>query len=186
MFFTHFVPLRYTASKVDLLRCINRGAAIQCKRGQAGIDLILPVILPHSFDEQEHMQEDSQRPFLVDFDNDTVDSWPNFEDSNATPPEVTTSTQPLNVNTPNKLVMFSPMNSKDVIGLDKRVTCILIQCRNYQGSHDSQKALARQSVSMSSSGIAESTTSPFLTLYQQFCGKPFVTSLVDNVGKPAF
>jgi hypothetical protein len=186
MFFTHFVSLRYTPSRVDLLRCINRGAAIQCKRGQTGIDLILPVILPPSSDAHRHAE--SQSLFTVEFDDDTMSLWPEF-DENGDASQSATSVQDSDrystagassVSTP--LGFFSRVGSTDIADLDQRISCILIQCRNYQDSRDTQKVYARQSVSMTYSGITESTTAPFLTLYQQFGGKASITSLADNMG----
>ena len=43
--FTHFVRVSYVPSRVHLLSFLKRGAAILCKRGQKGIDLIIPALL---------------------------------------------------------------------------------------------------------------------------------------------
>ncbi|CAG8480336.1 6272_t:CDS:2 [Paraglomus occultum] len=168
MFFTHFVPLRYTQSRVDLPRCINRGAAIQCKRGQTGIDLILPVILPPSSNTNRHAE--SQNLFTVE---DASQSATSVQDS-----DTYSTASASSVSTP--LGIFSWVGSTDIADLDQRISCILIQCRNYQDSRDTQEVYARQSVSMTYSGI---TTAPFLTLYQQFGGEASITSLADKVGE---
>jgi hypothetical protein len=46
MSFSHFVKIEFTPERKDLLKYFLRGAAICCKAGQAGIDLIIPILLP--------------------------------------------------------------------------------------------------------------------------------------------
>lgn len=48
----HYVDLyNYTPARDDLFCCISRGAGIVCKRGQEGIDLIIPVLLSRAVHE---------------------------------------------------------------------------------------------------------------------------------------
>src|SRR2546421_10737175 len=102
--------------------------------------------------------------------DDTMSLWPDDENGDAN--QSMTSVQDSDrhstagassVSTP--LGFFSRVDSTDIADLDQRISCILIQCRNYQDSCDTQKVYARQSVSMTYSGITEATTAPFLTLY---------------------
>ena len=51
MSFSHFIQLEYTPTKRDLLDLFIRGAAACCKAGQAGVDLIIPILMKPSVDE---------------------------------------------------------------------------------------------------------------------------------------
>eukprot|EP01041_Mallomonas_annulata_P010203 gene10203-21267_t len=46
MSFNHFTEVKYTPSVEDLTKFFLRMSALQCQVGQAGIDLIIPVLLP--------------------------------------------------------------------------------------------------------------------------------------------
>jgi hypothetical protein len=48
IFFTHFIPMFYSPRRQHLLHAMTRGAAIICKRNNAGVDLIIPVLLASS------------------------------------------------------------------------------------------------------------------------------------------
>ena len=48
MSFSHFIQLEYTPNKRDLLNLFIRGAAACCKAGQAGVDLIIPILMERS------------------------------------------------------------------------------------------------------------------------------------------
>ena len=45
MSFSHFIQLEYTPTERDLLDLFIRGAAACCKAGQAGVDLIIPILM---------------------------------------------------------------------------------------------------------------------------------------------
>ncbi len=47
--FNHFTQVYYTPTRRDLLHCLIRRAAVVCKRGQVGVDLIIPVALPEKY-----------------------------------------------------------------------------------------------------------------------------------------
>lgn len=46
MFFTHYIGCSYTPTLADLAEFFKRGAAVLCKTNQAGVDMIIPVLLP--------------------------------------------------------------------------------------------------------------------------------------------
>ena len=43
--FNHFVSITYTPSRKQLLKFLERGAAVLCKHNQCGVDIIIPVLL---------------------------------------------------------------------------------------------------------------------------------------------
>jgi hypothetical protein len=46
LFFTHYIGCNYTPTLADLAEFFKRGAAVLCKTNQAGVDMIIPVLLP--------------------------------------------------------------------------------------------------------------------------------------------
>lgn len=75
--FTHFIPLTYTPTQIELRSLFIRFAAVICKRNQAGVDLILPVLL--DWDGSNTISLNSMSYFLIQIKNWNQfydDDWP--------------------------------------------------------------------------------------------------------------
>ncbi|CAI2187079.1 3041_t:CDS:2, partial [Funneliformis geosporum] len=63
--FTHFIPLTYTPTQIELKSLFIRYAAVICKRNQAGVDLILPVLkLSKEYVFKGRITEGKGNPYL--------------------------------------------------------------------------------------------------------------------------
>ncbi|KAG9286641.1 hypothetical protein G9A89_007768 [Geosiphon pyriformis] len=65
--FTHFIPVTYTPNQTQLRTLFIRFAAVICKRNQAGVDLIIPVLL--DWDGSSPISVDSMSYFLIQVKN---------------------------------------------------------------------------------------------------------------------
>ncbi|KAG9300226.1 hypothetical protein G9A89_007685 [Geosiphon pyriformis] len=74
--FTHFIPLTYIPNQTQLRTFFIRFAAVICKCDQAGVDLILPVLL--DWDGSSSISVDSMSYFLVQIKN-----WNQFFDDDS-------------------------------------------------------------------------------------------------------
>jgi len=63
--FVQFIEINYTPNVSDLLEAYLSGIAYCCRAGQAGIDLIIPVLLPESFEPKGYIP-DSGEPAKAD------------------------------------------------------------------------------------------------------------------------
>jgi hypothetical protein len=122
MFLTHIVRARYIPSREVLLRFMARGAAVMCQRNQPGVDIVIPILLPHGGDAEPA----------------AVSLIPNYRPRGGRPASSASSTAAPDITMSQE--GQQTVDEENVIHIDpSRVSFIIVQVKNYEAGGDDKR-----------------------------------------------
>ncbi|CAG8657799.1 5598_t:CDS:1, partial [Paraglomus brasilianum] len=162
IFFNHFLLLRYTPSKMQLLRLMRQGVAALCKRNQQGIDAVFGVLLTSMDDDMFSSLSVFGRS------KDPKQYYPAYREPDDNLPEVGRYIGVYDSESGAAESMDISSDNMDLENIDdSKVGVVTLQFQNYLHSEDAKYVTATAKVNTTYSQIESKPNAPFLSLYMQ-------------------